>query len=221
MAEIKAAIFDFDGTLVDSEHYHYNSWVEVLNDYGAELDYDFYIKTYAGTPSPINAKAIIEQFDLPISGEDLTYKRERMAEKLVKESEVEFMPYAIETLDLFKEKGIPIYLVTGSPRNNVEFLLGKTGIAKYFKFTITRTDVKNSKPDPESYLTAIEKINLPKENMVVFEDTRTGVASAKAAGLECLAIQGNPNLKDNVKAADKIFDSLREATQYLEKEGRI
>lgn len=221
MAEIKAAIFDFDGTLVDSEHYHYNSWVEVLKDYDAQLDYDYYIKTYAGTPSPINAKAIVAQFDLPISEEDLTYKRERMAEKLVKESEVEFMPFAIETLDFFKAKGIPIYLVTGSPRNNVEFLLEKTGIAKYFDFEITRTDVKNSKPDPESYLTAIEKIKLPKKNMIVFEDTRTGVASAKGAGLECLAIQGNPNLKLNVEAADKIFDNLQQATQYLEKEGRI
>ncbi|MDN3596574.1 HAD family hydrolase [Zunongwangia endophytica] len=221
MAEIKAAIFDFDGTLVDSEHYHFKSWTEVLKEYDVDLDYDYYIKTYAGTPSPINAKAIIEQFDLPISREDLTYKRERMAEKLVKESEVEFMPFAIETLELFKKKGIPIYLVTGSPRNNVEFLLEKTGIDHYFEFTITRTDVKNSKPDPESYLTAIEKINLPKQNMIVFEDTKTGVASAKGAGLECLAIQADANLKDNVKAADKIFDTLQEATQYLEKEGRI
>ncbi|WBL21723.1 HAD family hydrolase [Zunongwangia sp. HRR-M8] len=221
MAEIKAAIFDFDGTLVDSEHYHYNSWVEVLKDYGAELDYDYYIKTYAGTPSPINAQAMIDQFDLPISRKDLTYKRERMAEKLVKESEVEFMPFAIETLDFFKEKNIPIYLVTGSPRNNVEYLLEKTDIAKYFEFEITRTDVKNSKPHPESYLTAIEKINLPKENMIVFEDTRTGVASAKGADLECFAIQADSNLKENVQAADKIFDTLQEATQYLEKEGRI
>ncbi|GLB52580.1 beta-phosphoglucomutase [Neptunitalea chrysea] len=214
--KLKHIIFDFDGTLADSEELHFKGWNETLKPYNVQLDdFEHYLKTYAGIPTPANAKSFIDMFNLPMTVEEFSEKREDTFHNLLKEHNPVFMPYAIETLDFFKAMGYPLYLVTGSPRMTIDIIFEKTGLDKYFEFEITRSDVTHSKPHPESYLKAIEKINDTPESMIVFEDTKSGVTAAKSAKLRCFAIQHDIAAHDNLVAANKIFSNLKDMTSYL------
>lgn len=221
MNKIEAIFFDFDGTLVDSEHFHFNCWNEVLKDYKIELKYDYYISNYAGIPSTLNSKTLVNKHKLLISDKSLCAKKEKITQKRLKTEDIKFMPSALYILEYFFKKGIPMFLITGSPRNDVDFILEKTKIKKYFEFSITRSDVKKSKPNPESYLIAIEKSFFKPENILVFEDTKSGVASAKSANLKCFGIQKNIELQEKLFDADKVFENFDSAINYLEKENLI
>jgi HAD superfamily hydrolase (TIGR01509 family) len=221
MSKIKAIIFDFDGTLVDSEHFHFNCWNEVLKSHKLELSYNYYIKHYAGTPTPLNAKVLVEKYKLSITSKKLSDRKEKITEKRLKKEDIKFMPNAINTLEYFYKLKIPMFLVTGSVRSDVNFILEKTGIKKYFKFCITRSEVKRSKPHPESYLKAVEQSNFNSKDFLVFEDTKNGVESAKLSCLTCFAIQEMKEMHKKLKRADKIFENFDKAILYLEKEGLL
>jgi beta-phosphoglucomutase len=221
MPKIKAVIFDFDGTLVDSEYFHFNCWNEALKMYNLKLSYNYYIKYYAGTPTPQNAKTLVEKYKLNITSKQLSDRKEKITEKRLKKEDIKFMPNAINTLEYFYKLKIPMFLVTGSVRSDVDFVLEKTAIKKYFIFSITRSEVKKSKPHPESYLKAIEKSNFNPKDFLVFEDTKNGIESAKLSGLTCFAIQEMKEMHKNLTLADKIFENFDKAILYLEKEDLI
>lgn len=218
MSKIKAIIFDFDGTLVHSEQFHFNCWDEVLKAYNLELSYNYYTEHCTGTPSPLNAKAFVETYKLNISSIELSDLKEKITAKRLRKEDIKFMPNALNTLEYFHKLEIPMFLVTGSVRNDVDYFLEKTGIRKYFKFSITRSEVKKSKPHPESNLKAIEKTNFNPNDFLVFEDTKNGIESAKLSGLTCFTIQEMKEMHKKLSLAYKISESLDEAILYLEKE---
>uniref|UniRef100_UPI004047FBFF HAD family hydrolase n=1 Tax=Mariniflexile sp. TaxID=1979402 RepID=UPI004047FBFF len=186
-----------------------------------ELSYNYYTEHCAGTPTPLTAKALVETYKLNITSKELSDLKEEITEKRLRKEDIKFMPNALNTLEYFYKLEIPMFLVTGSVRNDVDFILEKTGIKKYFKFSITRSEVEKSKPHPESYLKAIEKSNFNPNDFLVFEDTKNGVESAKLSGLRCFAIQEMKEMHKKLKHADKIFENFDKAILYLEKEGLL
>ena len=221
MGKIKAIIFDFDGTLVDSEHFHFNCWNEVLKAHNLELSYNDYTEHYAGTPTPLTAKAFVEAYKLNITSKDLSDLKEKITKKRLRKEDIKFMPNALNTLDYFHKLEIPMFLVTGSVRNDVDYVLERTGIKKYFEFSITRSEVEKSKPHPESFLKAVERTNFNSNDFLVFEDTKNGIESAKLSGLRCFAIQEMKEMHKKLTLADKIFENFDSAILYLEQEGLL
>jgi len=215
MTKFKALLFDLDGTLVDSEHFHFNTWNELLAESDVQLDYHDFLKNYAGIPLPGNASRLKELYVIETSLEDLIARKELLTVERLKTSEINLMPYVQESMDYFFSKEIPMALVTASKRPDVDEMFLKNGLGKFFKLLITRSDVKNSKPDPESYLLAVEKLGFAKEECLVFEDTLNGLKAAKAAGLTCFVVQGNIDDHEKLAAADKIFLNFEEARDYL------
>ena len=215
MAKFKALLFDLDGTLVDSEHFHFSTWNELLAESDVQLEYDDFLKNYAGIPPAGNAVRIKELYDIAISLEELTSRKEDLNVERLKTSVIELMPFVQGSLDLFVKKGLVMALVTASKRADVDEMLKNNGLAKYLDVLVTRSDVERSKPDPQSYNLAVEKVGFKKEECLVFEDTLNGLRAAKAAGLVCYIIQANPEDHEKLSAADKIFLNFEEATNYL------
>lgn len=211
----KAVIFDFDGTLVDSEIFHFHIWNEVLAKYSIEVSYERYLAEFAGVPTPKNADMLVDRHRLPVSKKALLEERENLALERMATGDFKLMPHARETLDFFYTNNIPMALATGSPRQDVDLLLPKLDLGKYFQTTVTRDDVKNSKPDPESYQRCVDFLGFAKEDYLVFEDTPNGAWSAKNAGLTCFAVQHDQNEHPKLLHADKIFESLHEALDFL------
>jgi len=215
MAKFKALLFDLDGTLVDSEHFHFNTWNELLAESNIQLEYTDFLKNYAGIPLPGNAKRLKELYDIETPLEVLISRKENLTVERLKTSVIELMPYVQETLDFFLSKGLTMVLVTASKRPDVDEMFKKNGLGKYFSFLVTRSDVLNSKPDPESYNLAVRKLGLQHSDCLVFEDTLNGLRAAKAAGLTCFAIQAHQDDHAKLAAADQIMLNFQEAKSFL------
>ncbi len=218
MQELKAVLFDLDGTLIDSEYFHYSCWMDILATFDIAVPYEEWARTYAGHPLPDNCRNIKETFKLDIPLQELMDWRERLSREGFANKEIRLMPYAAEALAFFKDKGLKIALVTASPRDNVNIIFKRNGLGHYFDAMVTRSDVELSKPDPESYLKALEVLGMEKENCLAFEDTLNGLRAAKGAGVTCYAIQHDDTQHGLLGIADKIFPSLDAAISDLENE---
>ena len=218
---LKAILFDLDGTLVDSEYFHFDCWNEILAEVGVQLTYEDWIKNYAGVPLPVNAQRLIDKYGITIPYDELVERREKLTLERFKTNDVNLMPHVLENLDLYTRKGLTLALVTSSPRQDVEAIFARNGLKHFFKLIITRSEVTNSKPDPESYNVCVEQLSLDKSECIVFEDTLNGVKAAKAADLVCFAIQSNTSEHVKLEVADKIFLDFNEATNYLLKNKQL
>lgn len=217
----KALLFDLDGTLIDSEFFHFGCWNEILKEFDVQLTYDDWLKTYAGVPMPANAARLAEKYNITSPLPQIIDKRERLTLERLKTKDVNLMPHVADVLEYFKSKGLRLALVTSSPRQDVEAVFERNGLGRYFELIITRTEVAKSKPDPESYLVCVEKLGVLKEECLVFEDTINGVKSAKAAGLTCFAIQSNTDEHHKLTIADKLFLDFKAAKDHLIEKGLI
>ena len=215
MSTIKAVIFDLDGTLIDSEIFHFHIWNEILSVYDIKLNYSFYMDKFAGVPTPMNAAYLVEEYQLDIPKEALLEKREKLAVEKLATAELNMMPHALEMLEFFYQLKLPMALCTGSPREDVDIIFKRLNLGRFFQTSVTRDDVKHSKPDPEGYNLCVERLGLEKEKFLVFEDTPNGLRSAKAAGLTCYAIQHDTTEHSRLKDADKVFKQLEDAKNFL------
>ena len=177
-----ALLFDFDGVLVDSEPLHWRTICETLTshdlpavpwaDYERDLmgldDRDaFRHATPPGTPELIIAQYVEE-------------KAKRFA-TLAEEGLVPPRPGAADAVRRAAATGLPLALCSGALRTDVLPVLRHMAITTAFPIIITADDVAHSKPDPETYRLAIEKLAVPPERALVFEDTLDGLLSARAA----------------------------------------
>ena len=214
----KAVLFDFDGTLVNSEYFHFECWQEVLSEFDITFDWPFYLEHFAGIPTPDSARKVVTWHNLKIDPIKLADRGEQLSASKLGEHEIQLMPYVMDSIHYFRNKEIPLAIVTGSPRDNVEKVLQLSGLGEYFQATVTRTDVTNSKPHPESYHKGVEALGYAHEEYLVFEDTENGVKSAKAADLTCFAVQQNTDEHHKLNQADKIFLDLKEALTHLDQQ---
>lgn len=215
MSKIKALLFDLDGTLIDSEKFHFDCWNEFLRQYEIKLDFKDWLSNYAGIPLPKNAKTIIDKYKISTDLTDFVARREIITYNGFRTKDIALMPFALEFVQYCYGKGLTLAVVTASPRVDVEAVFERNGLAKYFSLFISRTDVTKSKPDPESYNICVEKLGLAKEECLVFEDTINGVKSAMAAGITCYAIQNNVRAHQKLKVANELFLNFFHAKAYL------
>ncbi|MEH3112033.1 HAD family hydrolase [Pedobacter terrae] len=219
MNKIKALLFDLDGTLIDSEKFHFDCWNTFLCPYNVNIEFKDWLSNYAGIPLPKNAKTIVDRYKIDEDLASFIERREKITFDGFMTTDIALMPYALEFVQFAYEKGLTLAVVTASPKIDVEAVFERNGLAKYFSLFITRTDVSKSKPDPESYNLCVERLGLAKEECIVFEDTLNGVKSALAAGITCYAIQSNVRAHQKLKMADELFLSFANAKTFmLEKE---
>jgi len=221
MSKIKALLFDLDGTLIDSEKFHFDCWNTFLCDYGVAIDFKDWLSNYAGIPLPKNAKTIIDRYKIETELEGFIDRREKITFDGFRTTDIELMPFALEFIQFVYEKGLTLAVVTASPKIDVEAIFERNGLAKYFSLFITRTDVSKSKPDPESYNLCVARLGLEKDECIVFEDTLNGVKSALAAGITCYAIQNNVRAHQKLKIADELFLSFSNAKEFMLQKGLI
>lgn len=215
MSKIKALLFDLDGTLIDSEKFHFDCWNTFLCQYDVAIDFKDWLSNYAGIPLPKNAKTIIDRYKIDEDLDSFIDRREKITFDGFRTTDIRLMPHALEFVQFVYEKGLTLAVVTASPKMDVEAVFERNGLARYFSLFITRTDVSKSKPDPESYNLCVERLGLQKDECIVFEDTLNGVKSAMAAGITCYAIQNNVRAHQKLKIADELFLSFANAKEFM------
>jgi HAD superfamily hydrolase (TIGR01509 family) len=151
--------------------------------------------------------------DKTLDLEQLLDEKHQVYMTLQKEGGVRVFPGVTDFLDRTKDK-FQMGVVSSSSRDTVASLLGQAGLIGLMDFVIGYEDVKNHKPDPEPYIKGSRKMNLPADQCLVIEDSVSGVAAAKSAGIRCVAIT-NTFSRDELKAADMVLSQLDELESHL------
>ena len=202
--QIKAYIFDMDGTLVDNCRYHVEAWRQFSRKYGNELT-EKQILDWMGAQGGYYIEKIVGK-TLPKDEVDrLCFEKEEIYRKICKP----VMPDGLrEWLDYAHARQIRLALATGGPKENVAFILDKLDLRKDFEVIVDATMYTKSKPDPECFLAAAKLLGVEPCECRVYEDALNGIGAAKAAGMQCHVVTfTNPFEVLADAGADKIFDS--------------
>jgi len=207
----KAACFDLDGTLVDTELLWAGASADYLADLGCEMAPDDLATLIYGHPwSFIHARLtrlFPEKFaSRPVqtaAAELKRYYERRRSDpaSIVISSSLEFFRRVAEK--------IPVTIVSGSPRDAIAECIEIMGIGRLVPFFVGSDDCALGKPDPTPYLLAAQRFNLPPEECIAFEDSSVGVCSAKTAGMYCVALQRpHAGPAQDLSAADCVVSDL-------------
>ncbi|MGI4755560.1 MAG: HAD family hydrolase [Janthinobacterium lividum] len=180
----RAYLFDLDGTVADTMPQHYRAWTAALAAHGAALSEDQFYK-WGGVPPLRVAEQLRESFGYTFDPEALVADKE--ARFLAGVADVK--PIASVLAHIVEAHGrIPLAIVSGSPRDNVERTLAALGLADRFAVTVCAEDYLQGKPHPEPFLTAAALLGVSPEDCLVFEDADAGIAAAEAAGMQWVRV---------------------------------
>jgi pseudouridine-5'-monophosphatase len=202
-------IFDLDGTLVDTEPLYTRAAENILQRFGKVFDFGIKRQIMGGGPLA-GARFVVEHLGLPLSPEQYLAEREVILREDCKTARA--MPGAIRLIDALHARGIPLAIGTSSPRELCQLKLAAQPFGARFH-TIACSDdpgVASAKPAPDIFLAAARGLGAAPERCLVFEDTPKGVAAARAAGLEVIAVIDPLMVGEDFSAALRVVHSLEE-----------
>ncbi|KZN63646.1 HAD family hydrolase [Pseudoalteromonas luteoviolacea] len=209
---IQALLFDFDGTLVDSETLHYLSWCEVLKPFKVFIDELTFCNEFSGVPTVKTGHILQQRYDLPKTAHTLAHEKNLQFIETAKVHKPVLMPHAIDILSLCAKR-FKLALVTGSTSEEAIPVLSHYGLLELFDCVICKDDVEHPKPNPEPYKKAMQQLDISPEQAIALEDSFTGLTSAVEAGVNTIVIPHQHSKRQDFSKAQWICSSLEVAYQ--------
>ena len=214
---IEAVIFDLDGVIVTTDDYHYEAWKKIADQ--ENIYFDREINERLRGVSRMESLDIILEKSSKIYNEEekielATRKNDyykNLLENLTKE---DILPGILETLNFLENKKIKTAI--GSSSKNTIFILNKIGLIDKFDAIVDGTMIKNSKPDPEVFLQAAEKVGIKAEKCLVVEDADAGVEAGKRAGMRVLGV-GSAKNNENADYKSENMEEFNIASIFLKR----
>ena len=196
-----AAIFDLDGTLVQSEHLHRESWIAPLADLGIEVAEDEYARTFAGKPG---MQIIRDTIGLEGDAALVLYERVSTNYWDIATDRVAPTDGVVAFLQLITD--VPKAVCTSAQSDSAHRMLDLLDLTRHFAAVVTASDIANGKPDPEPFLLASKRLAIHSTRCIAFEDSANGLRSARAAGMYCVGI--GPGVAYYPELADMWIDDF-------------
>ena len=204
------AIFDWDGVIIDSAKLHEQSWQRLAQELGTSIAPDSFIRGFG-----MKSARIIEEIHRwskdPVEIARLTNRKEALYRELVAQGEIAPLPGVVEWLRQARDAGVPCAIASSTQRLNIEMVLERIGLRDAFQEIVSAEDVVHGKPHPEVFIKAAERLKLPPERCVVFEDAHVGIEAAHAAGMKAVAVT-TTHSAETLLAADLVVRQLDELT---------
>lgn len=185
---LKALIFDFDGTILDTERTEILAWQFVYQEYGFELPLLKWIEKNVGTCHRLFDPFIhLSELVTDVLDENLIHqKRRKKLFELI--AELQPFPGVLEWITAAKKHGMQLGIASNSDATWVHGHLERLQLKHYFDVILTREDVMQPKPHPEIYERALAQFNIQTHEALVIEDSPAGVTAALAAKIECVVV---------------------------------
>jgi len=219
----KAVVFDFDGVIVDTEPLHYEAFQRVLAPEGIALTWPEYLGKYVGFDDRDGFREILKDAGRPLKAEELpglVHAKAAAFQALVHEKGAKPYPGVVHLIRMLRAR-LPLGLCSGALPGDILPILAMLGLDGSFGVMVTAEDVEASKPDPACYALAVRRLaaafpteGIEPSSTLAIEDTPTGIASARDAGLSVLAI-ANTHARASLTQARWILDSFEGAERLL------
>ncbi|MEX2382133.1 MAG: beta-phosphoglucomutase [Opitutales bacterium] len=189
MKPIRAIIFDLDGVIVSSDHFHYLGWKALADELEMAFDEE---RNHA-----LRGVSRMESLEILLGGRTADFSDSEKLALAERKNGIyrglldalgpqHLLPGVADFLAACRKK--ELMLAIGSSSKNGRFILEKIGLARAFDSVVDGSDITRSKPDPEVFLKAAAEMGCPASACLVVEDAEAGVAAAVAAGMDCLAV---------------------------------
>ena len=212
---IKAVIFDLDGLLVDTEIISFKIYEEMLSSFNISFTQQEYARNYSGKTEITNITNLIQSYHLPWNIDEGLSKCLEIEERLLNQG-VALKAGAYELLEYLKDNHYKIAVASSSTKNRAFNLLDQHNIRNLFDEFVFAEDVSHSKPHPEVFLKASNKLNINPEECIVLEDSENGILAAHHAGIPVICI---PDMKipseNHLNLCLNVFHTLNEVRTFL------
>ena len=204
---LKCLLFDLDGLLVDSEPLQFRAYQHALSQFGVSLDLDAWIQWHSVEASTTRW---VKDQNLDLDPEEIRAVKKAYYDNLV-DRELELKPGARELVEECSND-FELAVVSSSRPESIENCLRKFKLNKNFSMFVSGAELKRSKPYPDSYLEALNVMNIPAKNTIALEDSVTGFRAATAAGIDCVVCPDHfiPKSNDAFSGAALVVESLHE-----------
>jgi beta-phosphoglucomutase-like phosphatase (HAD superfamily) len=201
----RAVIFDFNGTLSQDEPVLCEIFMALFAEHGKPMSAQEYFDELAGLSDPEVVRTWLGP-DHP-GVQEVIEERTRWYRAAVADGSS--VPGALREAVRYAAERVPVAIVSGAAREEIEPVLQAAGIAEAFAFIVTAGDIERGKPDPEGYRRALTLFDgdIDAGDVLVMEDSEAGIAAAKAAGMSCVAVLGTL-VPERLRAADEIVERI-------------
>ena len=196
----RAVLWDLDGTLIDSEEYHWQSWLEVMAAEGVTLTRERFLASFGQRNDRILADwlgpgASPERIARVADAKESAYRR------LMRAGGLEWLPGVTLWTGRLRQAGWKQAIASSAPRENIEAVLDVLEAADQFDAVVSAEDVRAGKPAPDVFLAAASRLGLSSHRCVVVEDAPAGIEAARRAGMRSIGIRGAAGAGPDVAAA--------------------
>ena len=214
----RAALWDVDGTLIDSREYHWLSWQGALAAENFPVTRAQFEKTFGRRNDEI-----LREYFPSYSAEEIARvgdAKEVAYRALVRERGIGLLPGVRRWLDKLKDEGWLQAVASSAPRENLDAIIAALDLEDYFAAVAAAEDVTEGKPDPQVFLAAASKLGVGPSACVVVEDAPAGTEAARRAGMRCVGVLSSHGeltadivVRTMEELPDDVFDKLLEQTE--------
>ncbi len=203
----RAILWDMDGVIADSISFHFAAWQETFAKRGIKFTKEDFVKLF-GTRNDFIIHSVLGEELCEEDIKILAHEKETTFRAKAK-GNIKPFPGVIKLLDTIKKGNFKLALASSAPKENIDLVTGELGIKESFNCVVCGNEVAESKPNPQIYLLAAEKLGAEPKDCVVIEDSPLGIKAAKAAGMRCLAV-ASTHPKRELSEADQVVNSSEE-----------
>ncbi len=203
MSEPRAVLWDMDGTLIDSEEFHWISWRNTMALEGITITHEQFLSSF-GQRNDFILTQWLGGSVTPEHMERIADTKEELYRHLVRRDGISPLPGVANWLHQLHKEGWLQAIASAAPRANIDVVLEALSATHLFQGIVSAEDVRKGKPDPEVYLTAAARVGASPGRCIVVEDAVAGVEGARSAGMHSIGVSHN----GKCLSADLVVQSL-------------
>ncbi|MCW6034892.1 HAD-IA family hydrolase [Spirulina subsalsa FACHB-351] len=209
---LNAILFDLDGTLVNTDSLHFDTWITALKPLGISMDRPTYDRVISGKHNDDIVQDILSHLPL-----EEARKVAEEKERLFRQMGEKLSPVAglNQMLNWADQQQLKQGVITNAPRENAEFMLKTLDLWERFPVVIVANDAPKGKPDPAPYQLALSRLEIESDGVLVFEDSPSGIRSAVGAGLYTIGIASTHPVESLLRAgAKQVIEDFTDSTLW-------